>query len=54
MIGINIYPKDKYLQILLNSGYTIVLVEQVTDPPDPKREITQIYSPGTNLEYNIK
>lgn len=54
MIGINLCSKDKYIQILLNAGYTIVMVEQVTDPPEPKREITNIYSPGTNLEYNVK
>ena len=44
---------EKYLPMLLNSNYTVVLVEQVTDPPNPKREVTQIFSPGTYIEGSM-
>jgi DNA mismatch repair protein MutS len=54
MIGVNIYSIDKYIQILLNANYTIVMISQTSDPPYVKREVTNIYSPGTNIEYSIK
>ena len=54
MIGVNIYSIDKYIQILLNANFTIVLISQTSDPPYVKREVTNIYSPGTNIEYTIK
>ena len=30
----------------------MVLIDQTTEPPEPKREITGIYSPATYLEKN--
>jgi DNA mismatch repair protein MutS len=54
MIGVNIYSIDKYIQILLNANYTIVLISQTSEAPYVKREVTNIYSPGTNIEYSIK
>ena len=40
----------RFLNILLSNQYTIVLIEQVTPPPNPERQITQIYSPSTYIE----
>ena len=37
MIGVNIYSIDKYIQILLNANYTIVLISQTSEPPYVKR-----------------
>ena len=54
MIGVNIYSIDKYIQMLLNANYTIVLISQTSEAPYVKREVTNIYSPGTNIEYSIK
>jgi DNA mismatch repair protein MutS len=51
MIGINILSAEKYIQILTNQNYTTVLVDQVTEPPEPERRITNIISPGTNITY---
>ena len=51
MIGVNFLSVDKYIQILTNHNYTIVIVDQVTDPPEPERKITNIISPGTNISY---
>ena len=51
MIGVNLLSVEKYIQILTNHNYTIVMVDQVTDPPEPERKITNIISPGTNITY---
>jgi DNA mismatch repair protein MutS len=54
LCGIPSISIDKYLQILVNANkYTIVLVEQVTKPPNPKREVTKILSVGTNIDYKV-
>ena len=53
MIGVNIYSIDKYIQILLNAFFTIVVIDQVGQPPFVKREVSNIYSPGTNIQYDI-
>ena len=50
MAGIPIWSRDKYIQLLSNHHYTIVLVEQVTPPPNPIRKVTQIISPGTVMD----
>lgn len=43
----------KYLKMLLNNNYTVVLVRQVTEKPNIERKATEIYSPGTYIEnYN--
>jgi len=46
---------QRHLEILLNDDWTVVVIEQVTPPPNPKRDITRIYSPGTYLsnEFHI-
>lgn len=54
MIGVNQFSIDKYITLLLNSNYTTVIVDQVTEPPDPKRKVTGIFSPGTNVLHNNK
>lgn len=52
MAGFPSHALKKFLNILLAANYTIVLVRQVTPPPNPKREVTEILSPGTNLEVD--
>ena len=53
MSGWNMYATEKFQKILLNHNYTIVYVDQVTEPPNPERKITNILSPGTMIEkYN--
>lgn len=48
--GFTMSALDKYLRVLQENDWTTVLIEQVTPPPKPKREITQIISPGTFLD----
>jgi DNA mismatch repair protein MutS len=52
MAGIPLYVVNKYINILTENNYTIVLIEQTTLPPNPKREVTKIISPGTNIDIN--
>ena len=49
MAGFPLYTIQKYTQILLNNNYTVVLIEQVTEPPNPERKVTEILSPGMNI-----
>ena len=51
MMGFPLVAVDKFIQILLNNDYTVVIIEQVTEPPEPERKVTNIYSPGTNIDY---
>ena len=50
MAGFPTVSLKRYLHLLISNNYTIIMVEQVTDPPNPKREVTNIYSPGTYIE----
>ena len=50
-VGFPIYALQKYIPVLLDHSYTVVIVEQVTDAPNPQRKVTQILSPGTKLDY---
>jgi len=53
MAGFPLLAIDKFIQILLSNKFTVVLIEQVTPPPEPERKITNIYSPGTNINYGL-
>ena len=50
MAGFPSHALDKFIPILLEAGYTVVLVGQVTPPPNPKRAVTQVLSKGTYME----
>ena len=50
MAGIPTHSIKRYLTILLENNYTIVMVEQTSPPPMPTREVTNILSPGTSIE----
>lgn len=54
MAGFPLHSISKFTQILLNNNYTIVLIEQVTEPPNPKRAVTEILSPGANINISNK
>jgi len=46
LIGFPLFAQDKFIPILINQDYTLVFIEQVTEPPNPKREVTKILSKG--------
>ena len=53
MAGFPLSVIQKYENILLNNNYTVVVVEQITPPPNPERGVTRVISPGTSIEsYN--
>lgn len=52
MAGFPLSSIQKYTEMLLQENYTVVLVEQVTSPPNPERKVTQVISPGTSLDYS--
>ena len=55
MAGWNTFALPKFQKILLNHNYTIILVNQITEPPNVERQITDIMSPGTVIDnYNKK
>lgn len=50
MAGFPSHSLKKFLNIFLSNNYTVVLVTQTTQPPNPKRAVTEILSPGTCLD----
>jgi DNA mismatch repair protein MutS len=49
MIGFPVESIVANLHTLTENGITVVVIEQTTPPPHPKREVTGIYTPGTNI-----
>jgi DNA mismatch repair protein MutS len=49
MLGFPLISADKFITILINNGFTIVTIDQVTPPPDPDRKCTNIFSPATYI-----
>jgi len=50
MWGFPLISATKYIEILIGHGYHIIIIDQVTPPPDPERKVVGIYSPGTYLD----
>jgi len=54
MLGFPIVASTKFINMLIDTGYTVIIIDQVSPPPKPKREVTNIYSPGTYIEGQQK
>lgn len=68
MWGFPLVSATKYIDILINNGYHVIVVDQVSLPPNtqrvgaelqcskalPCREVTAIYSPGTYIDTCLK
>jgi DNA mismatch repair protein MutS len=50
MAGFPNHSLKKFIDVLILHNYTNVIVEQVTPPPNPKREVTRIISPSTYID----
>lgn len=50
MAGFPSVSIDRYINILLEHGYTIAVVDQLTEAPNVTRGVTRICSPGTYIE----
>lgn len=53
MAGFPIHALQKFVSILVKATFTVVIVEQVTPPPKPKRKVTNIVSPGMDMSYTL-
>ena len=49
MCGFPMYALQKFVGMLINENYTVVIVDQVSEAPKPKRAVTSIISPGTDM-----
>jgi DNA mismatch repair protein MutS len=54
MMGFPIHVTSSYIDKLIDMNYTVVLIDQVSEPPNPIRKVTSIYSPATRIEKNTK
>lgn len=52
LAGFPSYALSKHSQTLLQNNYTVVIIRQVTPPPNPKREVTEVLSPSMQLQPN--
>jgi len=50
MAGFPSHALGRFLPMLINADYTVVLVSQVTPPPNCQRKVTQILSKGTYVD----
>jgi len=49
MLGFPCIASQKHIKTLVDNGYTIIIQEQVSPAPKPRREITGIFSPATYI-----
>lgn len=49
MAGFPSYTLHKFINVLVEHNYTVIIVSQVTPPPNPKRQVTDIVSPGVYI-----
>jgi len=49
LVGFPMVATDKFISLLIKNGYTLIMVDQVTPPPEPQRKVTNIYSPSTYI-----
>ena len=50
LLGFNCAATNKFLKILIDNNYTVITIDQVSSPPEPKREVTNIFSPSTYID----
>ena len=50
MLGFPIFVTRNFIDKLIDLNYTIVLIDQVSEPPKPERKVTGIFSPATYIE----
>ena len=50
MLGFPSYIISKYLNCLIENDYNVVVIDQITPPPQPKRAVTGIYTRGTYID----
>lgn len=54
MIGFPVYVVDNWIEKLINLNYNVVVIDQTTSPPNPKRGLREVYTPATYFNNDIK
>ena len=52
MGGFQVPYADKFLKLLINDGYHIVLVDQLSEGSGAERDVKEVLSPGTFMDYS--
>ena len=47
MLGFPVYVIDNFIEKFVDLNYTVVVIDQVSEPPNPERKVTRIESPAT-------
>ena len=50
MAGFPTVSLHKFMDVMIRDGYTVVVIEQISPPPNPERKVTRIVSPSTYLD----
>ena len=53
MLGFPTSVTDTFIEKLCNMNFTVIKIDQTSEPPKPKREVVGIYSPGTLIEKQL-
>jgi DNA mismatch repair protein MutS len=53
MMGFPIFVTDNFIEKLCNFNFTVIKIDQTSDPPKPKREVVGIFSPATLIDKQI-
>jgi len=51
MMGFPSYIVDDIIDKIVGMNYTVIRIDQTTEPPNPKREIVGIFSPSTTMSH---
>lgn len=54
MWGFPMIAASKFISILIENGYRLIMIDQVTPKPNIRREVVAIHSPATYLESSYK
>ncbi|VBB17955.1 DNA mismatch repair ATPase MutS [Yasminevirus sp. GU-2018] len=54
MWGFPMVAASKFIGILIENGYRLIMIDQITPKPNIKREVVAIHSPATYLESSYK
>lgn len=46
----SVSTSTKFVKLLIENNYTVVVIDQTTPPPNPLREVTGVYSPSTYID----
>ena len=53
MIGFPTYVTETFIDKLCNLNYTVIRIDQTSEPPKPKREVVGIFSQGTLINKQL-